>query len=1262
MSIRGEPAPVVDTADPHPPQPVPDRYPPPRQPAASLPVERSASEMLAPYFRGGCPVFATNRPDLGLRVADAVNKMFATAAAALKDPPAAAIAAPYINPAGFDMIAEGISGYDKVRLLLGAEPEPSDHGLFDPTRVQTAVEELDAWIAAERDLTGFTYNDDCVSRKMVNWLRSTTDDEQPRVEVRRLANRFLHGKAFIVEHPVSPAVLVGSSNLTAAGLAVNAELNIGYPASEHCDLVQGWFDGLWDQADPYPLADIYGARFEAHDPQTVFLRMLLAVYGDVDAAAQDLDTDLGLTVFQAEGVSRLVRFIEDMGGALLADEPGLGKTYMAGEIARRYASRGRVLIVAPATVRDSVWEPWLKHQGISRRVDVMSYTEARIRYEKLAPDDTEPSPEKIDRAFGDYHLIIADEAHHLRNAGTRQHDAITEIATAGARKDMLLVTATPINNSLRDLEHLLGLFLVSDDALAAKGIASWSRKVREAIRMEDRDDAVPEGFLYDLLDQVTVRRSRQFILANPAAEGDTIKGTDGQEQQVRFPNVALRPRIGWDLATRTKLVDDLMAHLDEDLANQVDANDPKLTFARYDLSGFSRDKTERSTFGRDRAGLMRCSILKRLESSPWAITWTLHRLVGNYEWFLDELRGGRVYTVKEMHLIRCTPPPISDGDPADLEDLEDAAADAASGFDDQPGRPLSHFDIDSLRAAASQDLIVLKQLLAEAEKTTGPAAGTYAGTGARDDKARRLIERLRDIAANAGGQRDNRKVIIFTEFADTAEYLHAAVVAAVDAAINTDPLADYRGRVADPIRSAQGETDRRELTIASFAPITAGTPTSDDLYDILVTTDVLAEGVNLHQAGKVINYDLPWNPMRLVQRHGRVDRIGSTHRNVEIDVFAPAERLDAMLDLMAKIEKKLGLAHAAMGVPKTILDMPGGGQGQLFRDGPNGLEIAADILKDNDASWLNRRGSAITSMGEQWRLALTRMQNPQAVAALPAAAGSGFISSKVTVPGFVFCAEIKDGDDTHTRLASVTADPDTWNPTDVFDTSTLHCLSAADPEDAPRHIKTDVYPAVYDAWEKCRDYIVEQNARTLREAAETQPPKPMRDAIATISQSSTMGAHQKERLIRDYNTVPSRIVLNRVRSTLKHLTDAPPERAAEALRDLAERLGLTAQATRSAAPRPITSEQVRLLAWMAVKPATSKPDTPDDAAENPHQRDTPLPEIPHPTQPSDEPTADNTITKRALPPGHSDHQQRATDSARAESGPRWTLEYPNREG
>ena len=230
------------------------------------------------------------------------------------------------------------------------------------------------------------------------------------------------------------------------------------------------------------------------------------------------------------------------------------------------------------------------------RCHVLHRSPHRLR--KVGAGRRRTPPEKIDRAFGDYYLVIADEAHHLRNAGPAQHDAITEIATAGARKDMLLVTATPINNSLRDLEHLLGLFLVSDDALAAKGIASWSRKVRDAIRMEDRDDTVPEGFLYDLLDQVTV--------AGRGNSSWTTRRGGRHHQRHRRPRAAgpvpgrlfaAAHRMGSPHPRETRRRSHGPPRREP--RDQADEDDPALTFARYDLPAFSLDETERSTFGRN---------------------------------------------------------------------------------------------------------------------------------------------------------------------------------------------------------------------------------------------------------------------------------------------------------------------------------------------------------------------------------------------------------------------------------------------------------------------------------------------------------------------------------------------------------------------------------------------------------------------------------------------------------------------------------------
>ena len=162
------------------------------------------------------------------------------------------------------------------------------------------------------------------------------------------------------------------------------------------------------------------------------------------------------------------------------------------------------------------------------------------------------------------------------------------------------------------------------------------------------------------------------------------------------------------------------------------------------------------------------------------------------------------------------------------------------------------------------------------------------------------------------------------------------------------PLADYRDRVAPPImgsyaktheRGASGGVDQggRASTIAGFAPHTAGPrnaagePTAKDEFDILFTTDVLAEGVNLQQAGQMINYDLPWNPMRIVQRHGRVDRIGSKHDYVHLGLFFPAERLDALLELEARLEAKLALADAAVGAGEVLPGPRSGPRGQPRR-------------------------------------------------------------------------------------------------------------------------------------------------------------------------------------------------------------------------------------------------------------------------------------------------------------------------------------------
>ncbi|SVD48314.1 uncharacterized protein METZ01_LOCUS401168, partial [marine metagenome] len=283
------------------------------------------------------------------------------------------------------------------------------------------------------------------------WLQKVTDGGEPAVEVRRYGRGFLHGKAYIVEHPRLPAVLAGSSNMTYAGLMRNAELNLGYPSGEHTHLVQEWFEHFWDESDPYDLAGLYARRWDPHTPWVVFLRMLWELYGDTSADDQIVST-MHLTGFQREGVARMLRVLDEHGGVIVADEVGLGKTFMAAEVMRRATeqARQRVVIVAPAALKASMWEPFLERYDMSRRIKVYSFAEVRNRWQN--------NPE-FREELEDYALVVVDEAHNLRNPAAQQTEVVASLLSGANPKEVLLLTATPVNNSLFDLHTLIRFFI-----------------------------------------------------------------------------------------------------------------------------------------------------------------------------------------------------------------------------------------------------------------------------------------------------------------------------------------------------------------------------------------------------------------------------------------------------------------------------------------------------------------------------------------------------------------------------------------------------------------------------------------------------------------------------------------------------------------------------------------------------------------------------------------------------------------------------------
>ncbi len=390
------------------------------------------------------PVFATNRPDQNETVAEELLHLLKGVRENYATPATINIATAYINPNGFELLADELEQTPKVQLLLGAEPDPNIGQRTVPPitlkETEKALSEHLEWLARERDLTGFTKIEDDAARRLVDWLKIVNEEGDPLVEVRRYNQGFLHGKAFIADHPEMPAVLAGSSNFTYAGLKRNVELNLGYPSGEYTHLVQEWFNQFWNDSEPYDLAALYEKRWEPHTPWVIFLRMLWELYGDT-SEDDNFVSEMKLTGFQREGVARMLRILDQHGGVIVSDEVGLGKTFMAAEVMHRVSEkdRQRVLIIAPAALKASMWEPFLEKYDMSRRIKVKSYAELRNQWQN-DPD--------IHNELDENALVIIDEAHNLRNPAAQQTEVVSALLTGRHPKKVVLLTATPVNINL----------------------------------------------------------------------------------------------------------------------------------------------------------------------------------------------------------------------------------------------------------------------------------------------------------------------------------------------------------------------------------------------------------------------------------------------------------------------------------------------------------------------------------------------------------------------------------------------------------------------------------------------------------------------------------------------------------------------------------------------------------------------------------------------------------------------------------------------
>ncbi len=1071
------------------------------------------------------------------------------------------IATAFFNPAGFARIADGLASVPNVRLMLGADPILDAGGIqkrldetftqFERRCLKAELRQLDDALRYERDRLPFSRSSSVALRKLATALAAGN------IEVRRYEKSFLHAKAYIFTSHENgnnklSGIIAGSSNLTGAGLAQNLELNLGRYDLPTVKRAHKWFDDLWVEAEPYDLVDIFEEALRPCTPWEIFVRVLWWLYGDEVKDDACMDNNLPLTNFQKHGVARALRLIRDMGGVIVADEVGLGKTFIAGEILQHYLEqRQRAVLICPASVRDSTWKHFLNDHRLF--VECLSYEQ--LAGDIQLRDNQRPNADSqhLQRPLDEYQLVIVDEAHNYRNPDAPTRAAALRKLLFGRRRDLLLLTATPVNNSLWDLYHLLRFFLRQDAQLANRGILSIRERFTQAAA-EDPSSLNPE-MLYPVIDATTVKRTRQFVKKHYA--GDTIKGPSGTPQPIVFP----KPQA---ISLRYKL-DDLLPDFFDRLEEALDPDDDKaILFARYRPEGWLLNQSNDSEGAHAKAaiGLLRSGLLKRFESSVYAFRQTLKKMLREHNAFLSALDAGYVVTTPFMQ-------ELSADDDIAFEEMLAATehrADAAL------------YDVDGLRCCIQRDSEILRELL---KKTASVEAN-------QDPKLDTLVHALIQIAEEAeheaydvADERQKRKVLVFSFFKDSVQW----ILDFLEQALESYPeLAAYRGRMVAVSGSDDLAEVPRQKALRGFAPVSMGSPPGqdNDLYDLMIATDVLAEGVNLQQCRHIINFDMPWNPMRLVQRHGRIDRIGSPHDRVFLRTIFPADRLDQLLGLEQRILDKLAMAAASVGVEAPIA---GAGHGrQVFSE----TREEIDRLLTEDATIYERGGTVASSQtGEEYRQTLRKAlgQNHDGIVALPWNVGSSMACGDRR--GVFFCAVV--GPNTQferTFLRFVEADAD-WRlkgEESAVEREMGVCLRLIECEqDTPTGQFEMLQDRVYDFWRRAQDDILHDWMRET-DPANLQPDvRPLNRRVAEFIRAHPPIDFTEDKINRALDILESPWP-RREETMLRSWFESSDLSGSELASDLIKQIfGTGIEPSQSPPPLPpIERSDIKLLCWMGI--------------------------------------------------------------------------------
>ena len=802
----------------------------------------------------------------------------------------------YFRASGYFKIREFVDKAEEIRILVGINIdnlvyEAHQQGLLFDSNAERAQTEF--FLDIKKNIQDAEYDKDVEN----GMLQLISDIITGKVKIRVHPKQNIHAKLYIFrevekhEHGYG-SVITGSSNLTDAGLLRNFEFNVELRDNSDIDFATETFNMLWEES--VPIANEYIEKLQketylndSYTPYEVYLKFLVEYFGrsiDFDPnSITDLPKGFKRLSYQIDAVNDGFTKMMKHNGFILADVVGLGKTIVATIIAKKYfytngfpTHRSRTLIIVPPALKEN----W------SETIEKFRLDNVKIVTNGSLHKITDPAK---------YDLIIVDEAHKFRTDTATMYNELQKICKTPTRrilpngivvpKKIILVSATPLNNRPEDIANLLYLFQDSKNSTLEIGnLQNFFRYQIDAYRkVKNENDLkvvqagvkkVYEKIRVKVIEPLIVRRTRTDLLLHKQYSEDL------ENQGIKFPVVKEPKKIFYQLEPRLEALYDKTIFV---LSNETHG----LTYNRYRAIGFLKQPKKSKYKQADMisgqlARIMKTLLVKRIDSSFFAFKKSLERFLVATQAMVTMFENGKIYIAPNLPVSEM----INEGKEEALlnlifeKSLEDPTIEICEPDD---------FEYNFL-PGLKNDYELLKDLNNDWKKEKD------------DPKLDVFVDYLNNKLLTKKTNPQS-KLVVFSESKETTDYLLKELIKQVN----------YR------ILSVDSSTRKDKMPVVrqNFDANIAKADQRDD-YDIVISTEVLAEGINLHRSNVIVNYDTPWNSTRLMQRIGRVNRIGSTADEVHVYNFYPTAKVNNDIELEKKAIMKLQAFHSALGEDSQI--------------------------------------------------------------------------------------------------------------------------------------------------------------------------------------------------------------------------------------------------------------------------------------------------------------------------------------------------------